>query len=125
MAQTIYILSQRYGKSSRTPIQTIPRTTLSSISKSSNNGLKTTAMVIPVTSGMGMMTPMKSKSPSTKSNRKVNIMKKNTETKFWYTIIIDPDGDPDFEDFEDEDKANDRLKELRSQGIPAVMGWTN
>ncbi len=52
-------------------------------------------------------------------------MKKNTETKFWYTIIIDPDGDPDFEDFEDEDKANDRLKELRSQGIPAVMGWTN
>lgn len=44
--------------------------------------------------------------------------------KIWYTVIIDPDGDPDFEDFEEEQKALDRIKELRKQGISATLGWT-
>ncbi len=52
-------------------------------------------------------------------------MKDKTEQKFWYTVIIDPDGDPDFEDFTDETEALNRLKELREQGIPATIGWTN
>ena len=47
------------------------------------------------------------------------------EQNFWYTVIIDPDGDPDFEDFTDETEAINRLNELRKQGIPATMGWTN
>ena len=41
-----------------------------------------------------------------------------------YTVIIDPDGSPDFEDFENMNDAISRIKELGKQGIEAVLGWT-
>ena len=43
----------------------------------------------------------------------------------YYTVIIDPEGDnEEFEDYESEDEASARLKELGEQDIYAVMGWT-
>ena len=44
---------------------------------------------------------------------------------YCWTVIIDLDGDADFEDFDTAEEASARAKELCEQGIEAVVGWTD
>ena len=51
-------------------------------------------------------------------------MKKTTNKKLKYTVIIDPDDCPDFEDYDTYEEAKERANELAERGYSVGIGYT-